>query len=201
MPKRVVPEGEGKRVPVMSRTTKELRSKLEDAAAESGRSLGQEVEYRLDASFRRPPGVTEALGGEGPALLGRLIALTVQAVETTTGRSWREDAATRAKLYHTIRTMLVATLGDGVNALEDEASERAGQETGFAFIEFLRERGAPKFFPAFSLLGEPEESRRAKLDAFEREANTPGTFAYMASHPEAYPFPEHPEIGSNDEIA
>src|SRR4051812_35020269 len=48
MPKRVVPEGEGQRIPVMTRVTKEMRAKLEKAASDSGRSLGQEVEFRLN---------------------------------------------------------------------------------------------------------------------------------------------------------
>jgi hypothetical protein len=52
MPKRVVPEGEGKRVPVMTRTTQELRDRIEQAAAASGRSLAQEVEHRLEDSFK-----------------------------------------------------------------------------------------------------------------------------------------------------
>jgi TraY domain len=41
----------GKRHPLNMRTTAETRDKLEAAAASSGRSLAQEVEYRLDASF------------------------------------------------------------------------------------------------------------------------------------------------------
>jgi hypothetical protein len=35
------------------RTTKELRDKIEEAAMASGRSLVQEVEFRLEQSFRR----------------------------------------------------------------------------------------------------------------------------------------------------
>ena len=43
----------GKRYPLNMRTTLELRQKIEDAAELSGRSLVQEVEYRLEASFQR----------------------------------------------------------------------------------------------------------------------------------------------------
>ncbi len=41
----------GKRHPLNMRTTKELRDKIERAARLSGRSLVQEVEYRLERSF------------------------------------------------------------------------------------------------------------------------------------------------------
>jgi predicted HicB family RNase H-like nuclease len=46
--KRVLP---GKRYPLNMRTTKELRDKIEEAATASGRSLVQEVEFRLEGSF------------------------------------------------------------------------------------------------------------------------------------------------------
>jgi len=46
-----LPPGEGKRVPLNMRTTKEVRQKLEEAAAASGRSLTQEVENRIERSF------------------------------------------------------------------------------------------------------------------------------------------------------
>ena len=47
--KRVLP---GKRYPLNMRTTRELREKIERAALVSGRSLVQEVEFRLEQSFR-----------------------------------------------------------------------------------------------------------------------------------------------------
>ncbi len=46
-----LPPGKGKRVPLNMRTTRELRGSLEKAAANSGRSLAQEVETRLERSF------------------------------------------------------------------------------------------------------------------------------------------------------
>ena len=46
-----VADGAGKRVPLNMRTTQDLRSKLDAAAAASGRSLAQEVELRLERSF------------------------------------------------------------------------------------------------------------------------------------------------------
>lgn len=50
----------GKRYPLNMRTTFEIRSKLESAAAASGRSLTQEAEYRIDESFR----TDEIIGGK-----------------------------------------------------------------------------------------------------------------------------------------
>jgi uncharacterized protein (DUF1778 family) len=47
------PERKGKRVPLNMKTTREIRDLMDKAASESGRSLAQEVEYRLQASFDR----------------------------------------------------------------------------------------------------------------------------------------------------
>jgi hypothetical protein len=63
MPRRVIPKGPGQRVPVMTRTTRRLRDQLETAASESGRSLAQEVELRLQESFERKELFFEAIGG------------------------------------------------------------------------------------------------------------------------------------------
>ena len=41
----------GKRHPLNMRATRELRGKIEAAAWRSGRSMTQEVEYRLERSF------------------------------------------------------------------------------------------------------------------------------------------------------
>jgi hypothetical protein len=47
--KRILP---GKRYPLNMRTTKEIRDKIESAATVSGRSLVQEVEFRVERSFQ-----------------------------------------------------------------------------------------------------------------------------------------------------
>jgi hypothetical protein len=46
-------KGTGKKSPLNMRTTEALRKKLETAAGLSGRSLVQEVEFRLEQSFAR----------------------------------------------------------------------------------------------------------------------------------------------------
>jgi hypothetical protein len=54
MPRKAVEGGSGKRFPLNMKTTLAVRSRLEAAAAESGRSLTAEVEYRLERSFDLP---------------------------------------------------------------------------------------------------------------------------------------------------
>jgi len=52
MAERTIPGG-GKKRPLNMRTTVALRGKIERAAGKSGRSLVQEVEYRIERSFLR----------------------------------------------------------------------------------------------------------------------------------------------------
>jgi hypothetical protein len=51
MARKRVPKG--KRIPLNMRTTQELRDRIEAAARASGRSLVQEVEYRVEQSFQQ----------------------------------------------------------------------------------------------------------------------------------------------------
>ena len=51
MPRKAVTGGTGKRVALNMKTTEDVRARLEEAAAASGRSLTAEVEHRLEMSF------------------------------------------------------------------------------------------------------------------------------------------------------
>ena len=79
MPRVVKGAGGGKRHPLNMRTTKELRERLEAAAAASGRSLAQEVEARLQRSFDQDQRLQDAFGSVKLFNLMRSIAATMEA--------------------------------------------------------------------------------------------------------------------------
>ena len=88
MPARAkLPPGKGKRAPLNMRTTQEVRERLEKAAADSGRSLVQEVEVRLEQSFLEE----DALGGMQFRALFRLLGNAAVLIERKTGKSCFED--------------------------------------------------------------------------------------------------------------
>ena len=92
--KRVLP---GKRYPLNMRTTRELRDKIEEAAMASGRSLVQEVEFRLEQSFRREE--DNRRRKEELKLLGVLIVEEMRKKETPymrAVREWEERTGERA---------------------------------------------------------------------------------------------------------
>ena len=55
---------EGKRAPLNMRTTETLRRRMEQTASQSGRSLAQEVEFRLELSFLDEDARIRAHGGD-----------------------------------------------------------------------------------------------------------------------------------------
>ena len=96
MPARAkLPPGEGKRVPLNMRTTREVREKLEKAAADSGRSLTQQVEYQIE-QFQRgddhEQAVLRMFGLDPDSFLAwRCLSDAISKIEQQTGKSWRED--------------------------------------------------------------------------------------------------------------
>src|SRR5258708_35842855 len=82
----------GKRYPLNMRTTKEIRDRLEAEAVANGRSLAQEIELRLEASFRREQQLAEAmesvLGGPRSSALFRTLA--ARAAFQTGDASWAD---------------------------------------------------------------------------------------------------------------
>ena len=76
-----------KAAPTGFRPTPQLRSALEMASKENGRSLSQEIESRLERSFH----VDTEYGGSQQQALFRTLAAVAAVIEERTGKSWIED--------------------------------------------------------------------------------------------------------------
>jgi hypothetical protein len=76
-----VPKGEyvGKSAVLSTRITPDLREGLQNAANKSGRSLSQEIEYRLRRSFGEDQKISDLFGSDSIFILVRMIALSLQA--------------------------------------------------------------------------------------------------------------------------
>jgi hypothetical protein len=78
----------GKRYPLNMRTTFEMRQRLEAAAKDSGRSLAQEAEFRIDRTFQTQRLLAEALElAFGSRLAGLLLVIgdAAKATASTAG--------------------------------------------------------------------------------------------------------------------
>ena len=75
-PKGGRPRNAVRRVPLSLRVTPEVRSRLDDLARDSGRSISQEAEFRLEQSFKREDLLPDVLAlAYGDPLAGFLMAL------------------------------------------------------------------------------------------------------------------------------
>lgn len=82
-------KGAGKRYPLNMRTTKEVRELLEREAAKSGRSLVQEVEHRIELSFR-DDSLFKFVGGTDTELVIRPLLYFLGLVQGRM-RDWQKD--------------------------------------------------------------------------------------------------------------
>ncbi|MDP4026336.1 hypothetical protein Q8W71_27305 [Methylobacterium sp. NEAU 140] len=103
--RQLAPETEGKRFSIGFRTTKSAKDRIEAEAKANGRSVAQEIEYRIDAGYRildanrfaeRSNAVANALlGDEKTAEMIRSFSAAVGAVMAYTGKHWDVDVYTR----------------------------------------------------------------------------------------------------------
>lgn len=97
---------EGRRVPLSLRTTQSVRSRLDVAAIQAGRSLTQEVEFRLEKSLeqdeliktyenlaRAAEEVRTAIGDGNTRHLLMRIAEGIAAIEESQGAKWCSEQA------------------------------------------------------------------------------------------------------------
>jgi hypothetical protein len=112
----------GKRHALGIRTTKQLKDLLQRAADSSGRSIAQEIEFRLEQSFERErtlaDGMTDALGGPRTAALLR--ALAGQAQSWSGDDRWLDNHAG----FSTVREMWQRTLDAMVPAIPGDVEAK-----------------------------------------------------------------------------
>lgn len=150
MPARAkLPPGEGKRVPLNMRTTRETREKLEKSAAGSGRSLAQEVEHRLERSFGEEENLRWAfsaiIGDEALSRTMMLIASVIRVIEEERGLPWREDPAAREEAALLFKDLLN---GEAAKVSQPRQSQGVGPDNAKKEVKSvaskLKSRQAPK---------------------------------------------------------
>lgn len=110
-----------RRVPLSLRTTPDLRGKLSLAAGQSGRSLAQEVEFRLEESFRaqqtmrlyeRIAYLAERVGATiGDSDTGSLLtklAVAIDNMERYQGVRWIEEASDLSEYDLNVKDIMAA---------------------------------------------------------------------------------------------
>jgi hypothetical protein len=125
--------GEGKRFPLNMRTTKHVREKLEAEAKLSGRSLAQEVEFRLERSFLEQDALYDEFGGKERFNMMKWFALAMRLSERITEQPLETDRETFRIAAKAMLTMLETGMPDA-GGLSDEAADDIGGKLGKALI-------------------------------------------------------------------
>ena len=134
-------ETEGKRSVLNARVTRETRQRLQEAAANSGRSLSQEIEFRLERTFAQDDARYEDFGGEIHHRFFRVLADTGQIIGDQSGRDWFEDGEAYDQWIAAVALLLGQFRPTRVIGVGVPAGETAGFEKG---LKSLGPRAAAK---------------------------------------------------------
>ncbi|MCJ2055788.1 hypothetical protein MKL09_04405 [Methylobacterium sp. J-048] len=126
---RAAPDPAGKRHPISFRTTHELRDRLESEAKANGRSISQEIEFRIENSyelsqskkaFEQSNAIASALiGDDKTASMIRAISASIGSAMMYSGKHWDRDIYTRAAVKACIDAVRVASFRDEQLEIED----------------------------------------------------------------------------------
>ncbi len=130
------PQGEyvDKRKTLSTRITSGLRDRLDKSADESGRSLSQEIEFRLEQSFRDEKALYREFGDKSLYMTMRWFALTLDEAQQITEKPWKKDKETFGIAANALWTMLRKGLRKGLPAPPrlryDPFADRMGKMVG-----------------------------------------------------------------------
>lgn len=100
-----------KRASFGTRITEELKNRIEAAAAMSGRSTSEEIEYRLDRSFEGEKAEAEKFGGEHLVPVFQMLGAAARLVEQKAGKTAQEDWDTNLAVLEACKKLLPVALG------------------------------------------------------------------------------------------
>jgi hypothetical protein len=156
-------EDEVKRHPIGVRTTKALKEKIEDAAAGSGRSVAQEVEARLEQSFRP---VERHI-----ALPLDMMSAMIRIAEERTGQRWNDDITTWVAVKQSIMMLIDSNRPPTPNAPAMDAAyarmEKASAQLGdnpLAVFQLPPEERAGKIAEHSAALDELKEATKLAVE-------------------------------------
>jgi hypothetical protein len=135
---------EQKRQQIGVRTSPTLKAALEQAAADNGRSVAQEAEWRLQRTFDEE----ERAGGDHTARLLRIVAAEIEKIEGVTGKRWSKDLKTWAAVarmfeYGPIRELRPDKTSDDDVVMDAWNRMYAAQQEKKALIDEMTAAGIP----------------------------------------------------------
>ena len=137
-----LPPGKRKRESMGFRPTPELRKKLENAAKESGLSLTQVVERRLDQSFLGDELLGGLFGEKATYHLMVMLGTIINLVQEQTGKKWAEDPRTYAEVIDAVSVFMEVFRPADAKGLRGAFVTSIGRELVELIIDHLQEAAA-----------------------------------------------------------
>jgi hypothetical protein len=119
---------------IQARITEDLRARLEQAAAENGRSLSQEAQVRLQESFDLPAKIQKDWGPPDVKALAQLVSRVVRSIHNSVGANpfaeagdlaWHRNSFTHAAVCAAITTLLAHYKPEGSAETPSQVKKRA----------------------------------------------------------------------------
>jgi hypothetical protein len=149
-----------------------LDEQLEAAAQKAGRSVSEEIERRLDDSFKR---IEELYGGPHLSATFRILADNLALVKAKFGERWAESdfalgqlarafAEVIAREVPGFRSVIIETEGklDEIRSVVGYASEEIARQDNPSMVEILRLRRAAQALPQKEVQALPQEKEGSK---------------------------------------
>ncbi|TNC16408.1 hypothetical protein FF100_03950 [Methylobacterium terricola] len=96
----------GKRINVMFRLNEARRDQLMRDAERNGRSMSEEIEYRLERSYTDVDAISRYFGRPETVELALTISSLSDRIEKETGKKWSEDSYTMKMFYSAITRIM-----------------------------------------------------------------------------------------------
>ena len=109
-----------------TRITKNMKQQLLRSAKESGRSLSQEIEFRLEQSYRDEKALYREFGGEKAYLFGKWFAVALRTAEYMTGQSWEDDPETFLTAVEAMQALRMKEL-EGKDIPDEKSLKESGK--------------------------------------------------------------------------
>lgn len=118
--------GKPRRVPVSTKITPELRDRIDAAATAAGRTLGNEIERRLERSTRFKEELLDILEDERTLVAAAAIAISWSSIETITGRKWYSSVDTLLAAQasaHSVMGIMRAEDGNSISGAPEKINQ------------------------------------------------------------------------------
>ena len=177
-----LPPGERRGASMGFRPTPQIRAKLEQAAHENGRSMSQEVEARLEASFLDEEARDREMGGKELHALFRLLGAAAEIIEARTGKICSEDWDTGMAVFSAWQRLLVDAMPKTPAAMQKTIQILAGPTEELSVPDLAQVRQLLNEHPGTEMTDEDLQRIEEAMKTSDQDSRWGRTSMYEPEH-------------------